>query len=73
MNERQFQWMIGQVKSGRMSRREFVGRAGALGVGVAAATTMLSSAGVAEEPVNGGTLRVGTEYSGPDETFTRHG
>jgi len=69
MSDKQIQWMIGQVKAGRMSRREFVGRAGALGAGVAAATTMLSGAGVAEEPVNGGTLRVGTEYSGPDETF----
>ncbi len=69
MSEAQIKWMVGQVKTGRISRREFVGRAGALGVGVAAAATMLSSAGIAEEPVDGGILRVGTEYSGPDETF----
>ena len=69
MSDGKMDWMVGQVLAGRMPRREFIGRAGAMGVGVAAATTMLSSAGVAAEPIKGGTVNLATEYSGPEETF----
>ena len=69
MNKQHLDWMIGEVKSGRLDRREFIGRAGALGVGVAAATTMLTSAGVAQSPIKGGEVSVGSEYKGAEETF----
>lgn len=69
MSDKQIEWMVGEVKAGRMGRREFIGRAGALGVGIAAASTILSRASVAAEPIDGGTLNVATEYSGAEETF----
>ena len=69
MGDNQLQWMIGRVKAGRMDRREFVGRAGALGVGAAGATALLTGAGVAEEPMKGGEVKVATEYTGAEETF----
>ena len=69
MSQKQLDWMAGEVRAGRMSRREFVGRAGALGVGAAAAGSLLSSAGIAAEPMKGGTVIVATEYAGPEETY----
>ena len=68
MNER-IHWMIGQVAAGRMGRREFIGRAGALGVGAAASASLLSDAAVAQEPMKGGSVSVATEYAGAEETF----
>ena len=50
MSEKQLDWMAGLVKAGRMDRREFTGRAAALGVGAAAAATALSAAGVRPSP-----------------------
>ena len=50
-----------RVSAGKMSRREFVGRAGALGVSAAAANAM-STAAMAEShatPVRGGSLKIG--------------
>ena len=69
MSEKQLDWMAGLVKAGRMDRREFTGRAAALGVGAAAATTALSAAGVQAQPMKGGEVRVATEYTGAEETF----
>ena len=68
MDER-IHWMIGQVAAGRMGRREFIGRAGALGVGATAAASLLSEAAVAAEPIKGGSVSVATEYAGAEETF----
>jgi peptide/nickel transport system substrate-binding protein len=61
-------WMIGQAKKGRMTRREFVGRTTALGVSAALAGALFSKAAMAEEPVKGGTLRLGV--SGGESTNT---
>ena len=66
---KQLDWYLEQAKAGKLSRREFVGRASALGVTAAAATTMLSTAGVAAEPQKGGTAVVAPEYAGAEETF----
>ena len=60
MND-QLKFLTRQAASGLMTRREFVGRAGALGVTALAATTMLSSAVKAAGPVKGGTLRMGLQ------------
>ena len=46
---------------GRMSRREFLGRAGALGLSAAAANTLLADAAQAAGPQKGGTLRMGLQ------------
>ncbi|MBT7613021.1 MAG: ABC transporter substrate-binding protein [Rhodospirillaceae bacterium] len=69
MSDNQINWMLEQIKAGKLDRREFVGRAGALGIGAAAATTMMSSAGIAAEPMQGGEVSVAGEYSGSEETF----
>jgi len=60
MND-QLKYLTRRAASGLMTRREFVGRAGALGVSAVAATTMLSSAVKAAGPVKGGTLRMGLQ------------
>lgn len=49
-----------QVALGRGSRRDFLGRAAALGLSAAAANLMLDSAAHAAGPVRGGTMRVGS-------------
>src|SRR5262249_16599533 len=48
-----------QIVRGRISRREFMGRAAALGVSTALATTMLAEAGIGAEPKPGGKFRAG--------------
>lgn len=47
------------ARSGRVSRREFMRRAAALGVATSLASGVLAKAGYAQTPVKGGTLRVG--------------
>lgn len=47
------------VATGRLSRREFLGRAAALGVSAALANTMLSGAAQAQTPQKGGALKMG--------------
>ncbi len=48
-----------QIVRGRISRREFFGRAAALGVSTALATSMLAKAGIGAEPKKGGLFRAG--------------
>ncbi|MGF6177527.1 ABC transporter substrate-binding protein [Ensifer sp. 4252] len=55
----ELEYMSRQVAAGRLSRREFLGRAAALGVTIASAQTLLGSAARAAGPVKGGTLRAG--------------
>lgn len=50
-----------QVALGRSSRRDFMGRAAALGVTATAANTLLSTAAQAAGPVRGGTLKIGLQ------------
>jgi peptide/nickel transport system substrate-binding protein len=49
------------VVSGRMSRREFLGRASALGASAVFANSLLTSAARAQGPVRGGILRAGLQ------------
>lgn len=49
-----------QVALGRSSRRDFLGRAAALGVSATAANALLASAAHAAGPVKGGIMKVGT-------------
>ncbi len=57
-----------QIKKGRISRREFMGRAAALGVSTALATTMLSEAGVAQTPKRGGSAKFGLAHGATSDT-----
>ena len=50
-----------RVTKGLMTRREFVGRAAALGVTAAVANAMLASAAKAAGPVKGGTIKMGIQ------------
>lgn len=54
-------YLLKQAARGLMSRREFVGRAGALGVSAAVAGSLLTTAARAEEPKKGGLLRAGMQ------------
>ncbi|MEO5621622.1 MAG: ABC transporter substrate-binding protein, partial [Cypionkella sp.] len=53
--------LLKRAAKGLISRREFVGRAGALGVSAAMAGTLLTTAAKAEEPKKGGILRAGMQ------------
>ena len=57
----QLYFYAGQVTAGRMSRREFMGRAAALGVSTVVASTMLASTARAAGPQQGGTMRIGLQ------------
>ena len=57
----QLKYLANQVTLGKMSRREFMGRAAAFGVTIAAAGTMFASAASAQEPKRGGHLKLGLE------------
>ena len=51
----------GQVSTRKMSRREFMGRAAALGVSTVVASAMYTTAAQAAGPKKGGTLKVGLQ------------
>jgi peptide/nickel transport system substrate-binding protein len=57
-----------QIKRGRISRREFFGRAAALGIGAALASTVLSEAGIAAEPKRGGSAKFGLAHGATTDT-----
>ncbi|WP_461307307.1 ABC transporter substrate-binding protein, partial [Albidovulum sp.] len=56
----QLEYLKARVGAGKMSRREFLGRATALGLTAAAANLLLSEAVRAAEPKRGGDLRIGS-------------
>ena len=58
MND-EFKYLLSRTARGLHSRREFLGRAGALGVSAAMANSLLASAVRAEGPKMGGLLRAG--------------
>jgi peptide/nickel transport system substrate-binding protein len=62
---RQLDWMIGQARTGRMNRREFLGRTTALGVSAGLAAALFARTAAAD-PVKGGVLRAG--MSGGEST-----
>src|ERR1700749_376984 len=56
--------------TGRVSRRQFMARAAALGVTTSLATGVLASAGYADDaPKKGGTLKLGLGGGGPTESM----
>jgi peptide/nickel transport system substrate-binding protein len=58
-----------QIKKGRITRREFFGRAAALGVTTALATTMLAKAGIGQEPKKGGYAKFGLAHGATTDTL----
>lgn len=57
----QLHYLSGLVNSGRMTRREFVGRAAALGLTAAAANSFMADAVMAAGPKTGGTMKIGLQ------------
>jgi peptide/nickel transport system substrate-binding protein len=68
MNE-QLTFMASRVSAGKMNRREFMGKAAALGVSAAVASTVFADAARAAGPVRGGTIKLGC--SGGESTNTQ--
>src|SRR6202043_2104014 len=64
----ELEYWLQQTSKGRISRREFIGRAAALGVTAALATTMLSEAGLAAPPKDGGVGRFGLAHGATTDT-----
>ena len=61
--------LIFAARDGRVSRREFLSQATALGVTLVAATTMADRAALAETPKKGGRLKIGYIQASNTETF----
>ncbi|MGR6466475.1 ABC transporter substrate-binding protein [Rhizobium sp. PAMB 3182] len=57
----ELRYLSGLVAKGRLSRRDFLGRSAALGVGLVAAGTLLTDGARAEGPVRGGTIKLGMQ------------
>ena len=55
--DNQLDFMAGRVTAGKMDRREFIGKAGALGVSAVVASSMFADAARAAGPVKGGMMR----------------
>ena len=54
-------YLADRVSAGKMTRREFIGKATALGVSVLAAGTLYTKAAQAAAPIKGGDLKVGLQ------------
>jgi peptide/nickel transport system substrate-binding protein len=65
----QLEYWTQQVKRGRISRREFMGRAAALGITITLASELLTEAGVAQTPKRGGTARFGLAHGATTDTM----
>lgn len=65
----ELEYWTGQARKGRISRREFIGRAAALGVTTALATTLLARAGVAQEGKRGGSARIGLAHGATTDSL----
>jgi peptide/nickel transport system substrate-binding protein len=61
--------LLKQMEEGRMTRREFLGRAAALGVSAAVGTSLLNQSAYAATPKRGGEVKVATEETSQTETF----
>src|SRR5688500_3437303 len=57
------------ARAGRLSRRQFLDGAAALGVGAAAAASLLGRAGYAQTPQKGGDLVLGIDSAGATDSL----
>lgn len=67
MNE--LEYWTQQIKQSRIDRREFLGRAAALGVSTALATSLLAKEGIAQEGKKGGSARFGLAHGATTDTL----
>ena len=58
---KELDFYAGRVTDGKMTRREFMGKAAALGVGTAMASTLFADAARAAAPVKGGSFKMGVQ------------
>jgi len=61
-------WLLGELRAGRLSRREFLGRAAALGASTALVSTLAGQA-LADAPKRGGHLRFGMAHGETADTL----
>ncbi len=66
---KELEYLSKRVAANKLSRRDFLGRASALGVSAAAANTMLAGAAHAAGPVKGGTLKIGMNGGASTDTL----
>ncbi|MCK0141229.1 ABC transporter substrate-binding protein [Aliiroseovarius sp. F20344] len=66
---KELEFLSKRVAQSKMSRRDFMGRASALGVSSAAATAMLSTAAMAEGPKKGGMIKLGMNGGASTDTL----
>ncbi len=57
------------ARTGRLSRRQFIERAAALGATAAAASSLLARTGIAQEPKQGGDLVLGIDSAGATDSL----
>lgn len=67
--KKQIDYLKVRAALGHISRREFIGRMGALGVSAALANSMLADAVQAAGPQKGGTIRVGIQGGGSSDSL----
>lgn len=66
---RELEYLSEEVAIGRYSRRDFLGRAAALGVTATAANALLAQAALAAGPRRGGTLKLGMQGGATTDTM----
>ncbi|HEY6335776.1 MAG TPA: ABC transporter substrate-binding protein, partial [Alphaproteobacteria bacterium] len=65
---KELEYWTQQIVQGRISRREFMGRAAALGISTAFATSILSAAGIGATPKRGGSAKFGLAHGATTDT-----
>lgn len=65
----EIKYWLDQVAKGRIGRREFMGRAAALGVSTAVATTLMAEVSRAQEPKQGGFARFGMAHGATTDSL----
>ncbi len=66
---RELEYLSRRVAFGKLSRRDFLGRASALGVAAVSANALISSAVMAAGPMKGGTIKVGVNGGGSSDSL----
>ena len=66
---KEIRYLVQQQLRGKLPRRDFLGRAAALGVGAMSANALLSQAAWAAGPVKGGTIRIGIQGGSSTDTL----
>ena len=61
--------LLKEMETGRMHRREFLGRAAALGITATAASTLLGHSAYAATPKRGGEVKIASEETSQSETY----